>query len=336
MGLLVNGMVELIRRNGGNLVSRTRVERLHRDNGMFQLSCRSGAAGQFELTARRVVLACGRSGAAWIADTLSGVGIQSEPGFFDIGIRLEGPRESFESFVTQYGQDAKIKYSTSPYPVRTFCVCAGGTLARVTYNGTEYAEGVFGESLTKWGNLAIQCRVPVPAGARCDRMAMGVARASTAKSQIVAQDLVSFWRDASPTIGRGATIRADVLSVRDRLPSGILTSVLDGLDRLFALAPEILRGETTVVGPAVNHYWNVYTANSDFMTPVHSLYLVGDALGRFRGILQAAWSGIVCARSIIASVDCRAEDDRRWYDWMAGSGFNVAGPAEARRLVALR
>src|SRR5258708_2381794 len=55
------------------------------------------------------------------------------------------------------------------------------------------------------------------------------------------------------------------------------------------------------IAPAVEHYWDVLPTESTFMTKVTDLYLVGDAVGRFRGMLQAAWSGLICAHAIMAA-----------------------------------
>lgn len=299
MANFVSSLVNAVRRNGGSLMSDTSVDDIQTLPEGFRLSCRTSSLGQISVKAKKVIIATGRSGSAWLYRSLKSLGIVSEPSYFDIGIRLEAPASALRFFADKYGQDAKIKFSTSPYQVRTFCVCVGGTLARVSYLGTDYAEGVFSESLTEYGNLALMCRVPVPAGVPCDRTAMESAVNMTAGRGIAAQDLMSFWKGGTPVMRRPTTITANLESLRSRIPSPILLPLLDGLDRLLKIAPGLVAEETMVIAPAVDHYWNVFKTDQSFMTKVNHLYLVGDAGGRFRGMLQASWSGIICAHEIM-------------------------------------
>jgi uncharacterized protein len=300
MANFVKSLVRAVRRTGGVLMSNTSVSNIQQLSSGFRLSCQSIDLGQLEVDAKQVIIATGRSGADWLYKILTALGVSSEPSYFDVGVRIESPAAVLKNFADKYGQDAKIKFPTSPYEVRTFCVCVGGTLARVSYQGTDYAEGVFGESLTRFGNLALMCRVPVPAGLPSDRAAMTAAVGMTGGKGIAAQDLMSFWQGGTPVMGRTPTIAADLQPLRASIPNPILQSLLDGLDRLLQLAPELVTKETMVIAPAVDHYWNVFKTDQAFMTKLRGLYLVGDAVGRFRGMLQAAWSGIICAQGIMA------------------------------------
>lgn len=303
MAKFVTSLVHAVRRSGGALMSDTSVDEIQSLPQGFRLSCRTTTLGQISVNAKQVIIATGRSGSAWLHKMLMALGIYSEPSYFDIGIRLEAPASALRPFADKYGQDAKIKFPTSPYQVRTFCVCVGGTLARVSYQGTAYAEGVFGESLTEYGNLALMCRVPVPAGFPCDRTAMETAVNMTGGQGTAAQDLMSFWKGGTPVMRRPPTIAAHLQPLRASIPSPILSPLLDGLDRLLQIAPELIAEETMVIAPAVDHYWNVFKTDPAFMTKVDGLYLVGDAVGRFRGMLQAAWSGIICAHDIMKNIN---------------------------------
>lgn len=304
MANFVMSLVGSVRRNGGGLMSETSVDDIQPLPRGFRLICRATTQqDQIEINANQVIIATGRSGSAWLHKKLIALGIPSEPSYFDIGIRLEAPASALRPFAEKYGQDAKVKFPTSPYEVRTFCVCVGGTLARVSFQGTDYAEGVFGETLTQYGNLALMCRVPVPAELPCDRAAMEATVNMTGGQGVATQDLMSFLRDENPVMRRTPTIAAHLQSLRISIPSPILQSLLDGLSRLLQIAPELITEETMVIAPAVDHYWNVFKTDQAFKTRMNGLYLVGDAVGRFRGMLQAAWSGIICAQGIIASIN---------------------------------
>jgi uncharacterized FAD-dependent dehydrogenase len=131
---------------------------------------------------------------------------------------------------------------------------------------------------------------------------MMAAETMTRASGIMTQDLRSFRSGGTPVMRRQPTIAASLGSLRDTIPSEILVSLLEGLEQLLRTSPKLVSEETMVVAPAVDHYWNTFRTDDAFMTDVDGLYLVGDAVGRFRGMLQAAWSGIICARQIIASL----------------------------------
>ena len=238
MADFVKSLVRAVRRNGGILMSNTSVSDIQQLSSGFRLSCQSNVLGQIEIDADQVIIATGRSGADWLHRMLTALGVSSEPSYFDVGVRIESPMAMLENFADKYGQDAKVKFPTLPYEVRTFCVCVGGTLARVSYQGTDYAEGVFGESLTRYGNLALMCRVPVTAGLQSDQAAMMAAISMTGGKGIAAQDLMSFWQGGTPVMSRTPTIAAHLQSLRASIPSPILQSLLDGLDRLLQLAPD--------------------------------------------------------------------------------------------------
>jgi|SRR6185312_1767788 len=302
MASFINTLVHSVETSGATILSRISVEEIERGPKVFNLTCRTDW-GPVRVTAKQVILATGRSGAAWLNETLAKFGIRPEPGYFDIGVRLESPVSRLSSFANHYGHDAKLKFPTSPYQVRTFCVCVGGTLARVNYYGTDYAEGVFGDDLGSYGNLALMCRIPVSPGVRTDLVAMEAATEMTRGEGIMTQDLLSFLRGGTPLMRRTPTIESRLGSLRTSIPKPILSCLLEGLNRLLKTVPELECDETMIIAPAVDHYWNVFSADSSFMSKVQNLYLVGDAVGQFRGMLQAAWSGIICAQAIMQGIN---------------------------------
>jgi uncharacterized FAD-dependent dehydrogenase len=306
MKLFIGALLRAVNERQGRVMSQTEVDGIEVHREGFKVICKSASHGSAEIVARVLVLASGRSGARWMENVMASVGIASELGYLDFGVRIEAPYRIIQTFAERYGQDAKMKFDTSPYPCRTFCLCSGGILAPIAYGGIRYVEGVFGDRSCNRGNLALMCRIPVAAGVSCSQQAMRLMEEFQQNGEFVAQSLISLMTGSSPEVQIQPSITAKVSSIRARLSPDVLSSLLDGLSRFLFIAPEFLIEDTNVIGPALDHYWNVFKTEEGFKTPIDNLFLVGDALGQFRGILQAAWSGIICAKNV--AVGSRSSD----------------------------
>lgn len=299
-GEFVSGLLSVCHRGGVQVRYDEGVKTIEGPvDGFFRIrTAGSGRRKQAEVLGRRVVLATGRGGAGWIDDLLRPFGVRPTDGFVDLGLRLEAPGRNFQEFVATFGADPKLKFDSVPYPTRTFCACAEGHLVRVNFRGRHYVDGVFAEEPSGRGNVAIMARVPAK-GSDAVRIAYDF-MGDLAAHGLVAQDLRSFMAGTEPDVKFWPLLRASPANIAERLAPELLASLRQGLLFLRENMPSLFRGEVTMIGPAIDHYWSMFGASEgSFATGAPGLYLCGDALGLARGILQAGWSGVGCAEKLL-------------------------------------
>jgi hypothetical protein len=85
------------------------------------------------------------------------------------------------------------------------------------------------------------------------------------------------------------------------LPHRHLTDIVEFLDALNVIMPGVNHNDTLLYGVEIKLYSLRLELKKSLEVPsVKNLYMVGDGAGVSRGIVQAAASGLVAARSIAA------------------------------------
>jgi uncharacterized FAD-dependent dehydrogenase len=265
------------------------------------------------IKADSVIAAPGREGADWLAEQARGLDIGLVNNAVDIGVRVECPAPVMER-LTDALYEAKLVYHTKAFgdTVRTFCMNPRGEVTTesygdvVTVNGHSYAEArtdytnfavlvsqrftepfrdptTYGRSIAKLANL-------LAGGILVQRLAdLKAGRRSTPER--ITQSL------AEPTLSHATP--GDLSAV---LPYRHLTDIIEFLEAMEPLAPGISGPSTLLYGVEVKFYSSRVAVGADLQTEVAGLYAVGDGAGITRGLLQSSASGIVAARSVLATL----------------------------------
>ncbi|MFQ6097660.1 MAG: NAD(P)/FAD-dependent oxidoreductase [Armatimonadota bacterium] len=290
-----------------DVLTRTRVEELLVEGGADRGVMLQG--GQ-TVPAAHVILAPGRSGAAWLAGEAHRLGLETLRNPVDVGVRVEVPAPVLEDLSRDLYEAKLIYYSKSfDNQVRTFCMCPRGEVVTeysagvVTVNGHSYADRP-----TDNTNFALLCsntftepfKEPIEYGRSIARLA------NLLGDGVLVQRLGDLRAGRRSTAARLAhsTIRPTLPEATPGdlsfvLPHRHLSSLLEMLEAMEALAPGVAGRYTLLYGVEVKFYSSRLMLSHTLETQVKSLFAVGDGPGVTRGLVQASASGIVAAREII-------------------------------------
>ncbi len=283
----------------------TRVERVEPSGSGFTLHTSRG-----RLEARTVILAPGRSGAAWLKQEAARLGIETEPGPLDVGVRVEVPYTVMEP-LTSVVWDPKVVIHTRTYDdrVRTFCTNPGGYVVEEVYE--DGVVGVNGETYasrrSRNTNFAFLVTIkltdpledPLDYGRSIARMAtkLGGGRPLVQRLGDLEAGRRSTWDRISRSVVEPTLRNATPGDISMALPHRVLTDILEGLQRLDDLAPGVWSKHTLLYAPEVKYYSLRVRVNPKTMeTSVPGIYAAGDGAGLSRGINVAAATGILAAR----------------------------------------
>jgi uncharacterized FAD-dependent dehydrogenase len=253
----------------------------------FRLFTREGAIIETD----RLVLGCGRSAHAFLRRTFQKIGIDYTENSPDVGLRLEAPAAVFGEDYS-YQADPKYKFDHGNIgSSRTFCACNGGVVVPVQFGKSLYAEGAFFDNPTNNNNVAFMTRTNRPISTEhlerwCKTVNQTAGRnlllgelplQSLRRPELVNSILGMF--PAWPS-DEHQTIMGDLL--RNMLCGGL--RFFDGLESGIQTAK--------IYGPAIDLYWPRPTLERGLATNVDGFFVLGDATGVSRGIIQALLSGV--------------------------------------------
>ena len=246
------------------------------------------------------------------------LGAESSYNAIELGVRVETTRQSIAE-ISECHLDAKIKL---PLPndveVRSFCLCNGGYLVSCYYDSflesNERICTISGFSLqdkkSENSNFGILVRKKLPAPMDPIRVQLGIVQAINRASGIgatVVQRYGDFLEGVPTTQDKleNNTIKSTLSPVtptdlRLLLPDYVVSSIEIYLKRLSELSPEIGMPDTLLHAPVWELCTDQVHINSGMETSIPGLYVVGDASGWARGIIQAATTGVVAGRDILS------------------------------------
>jgi len=262
-----------------------------------------------QLTATYVIAAPGRSGSSWLREQAIHLGLHTESGPVDLGVRVEVPA-AVVSELTDSLFEFKLLYWSPTFDnlVRTFCVCPHGQVVTVqtddviTVNGHSYRDKptdntnfallvtsrftepfddpiAYGEYIARLANLLGE-------GVLVQRLGdLRWGRRST--SHRISNSIVT------PTLPEATP--GDLSYV---LPHRHLFTILEMFDALEQLVPGVGNPHTLLYGVEVKLYSSRLKLTPDLETEVTGLYACGDGAGLTRGLMQASASGIAAAQAI--------------------------------------
>lgn len=262
-------------------------------------------------------LGTGKASGQWLRRTLDRLSVEREHTEIEHGIRIEMPHEVTERLAACH-RDAKIKIAAEDgSEVRTFCLCQRGFVLAAYYDDMTTVSGYsLRDRRSENTNLALLNRISSPPGVDpyLDSLPSIQAQNRRARGGATVQRLCDFMAGVETTaedLGRNP--------VRPTLPSAvpgklelhldrrIRANLVSAIRKLDRVCPGFASPHNLVYGPVLEKCWDKVKLAS-MQTTAPGIHVVGDAAGHARGLVQAAATGMLAARSIAT----------RWLDMARG------------------
>lgn len=262
--------------------------------------------------ASNVLFAVGRIGSRGLtrfADKL-GIKYEDEEQEMEIGVRIEMPYSVFNK-VDNIHNDLKLKMKLDDGgELRTFCQDYKGFITKCVYNmtGDKLVSSLDGHiigtdedggNLSDVVNLAVHHRYKV--SFPIEQIYDIIDKMSINKRPIV-QSMKNFMNNTNDkNIFNTSFSMPDVVeaNINDYIPEKTLIVLKDFIRKIDHVLPGFADDENTVYAPSFEMGWKKFILNKDFQTNIDGIYIIGDATGHFRGVMQAFASGILCANAIL-------------------------------------
>ncbi len=267
-----------------------KVSEILKTNDSFLLKTESG----IDFICINLVLGTGRSSYKFIKSQFEKIGLKYSSQPQDIGIRIETNKENF-SEEYYYQVDPKFKFNWPGLGEgRTFCAHNQGMVVPVKFGNSFFADGAFGDKFTKKNNIALMVRIKKP---------------------LLDTDIESWCQEINKYANNSLVIGnvslnqpsldvvSKILSLIPNFPTKQHKQLMQNLLlKLFVGENKILNikksyeSHLTIYAPAIDRQWIVPKLNDDFSTITNNnLYVLGDAIGKSRGFVQAMFSGAIWA-----------------------------------------
>ncbi|WP_423777192.1 NAD(P)/FAD-dependent oxidoreductase [Desulfurococcus amylolyticus] len=304
---VIYSMEKYLENSGVKILVETSVDDIDVDGGSYIVKTTSGT-----FTARHLILAPGRGGARWFSTISRKLGIETEPGPLDIGVRIEVPSYIAEP-VTSIVKDPKIILYTKSYDdkVRTFCTNPKGFVVRELYD--DGTVGVNGESYievkSRNTNFALLVTInltdPMEDTVEYGKHIASLTTKLGGGKPLIQRfgDLLSGRRSTWGRIGRSIvepTLRdATPGDISMAYPHRVIENIIEAIERLDVVIPGLASYNTLLYAPEIKFYSVKTRVSRNFETNLENIYVAGDGAGLSRGINIAAATGVLAARSII-------------------------------------
>ncbi len=264
---------------------------------------------------KNVVVAPGRTGAAWVNQLANKYNIPYISQSIEIGVRVEFRKEIMEDISKiLYEPTIFIKTNTYGDEIRTFCSNPGGYVAKESYEGYCCVNGYsLKDTKSKNSNFAFISKVNLTEPVTDTRMyGESIARIANVLGDgkpiiQTLKDLRNGRRSNWKRINKGFVeptlkdcVAGDLALV---LPHRILINIIEGLETLDKIMPGINNDETLLYGPEIKFFSNEITTNNKFKLENDNIYFIGDGAGKAGNIVAAAATGLIAARDILEKYD---------------------------------
>jgi uncharacterized FAD-dependent dehydrogenase len=265
-----------------------------------------------------VIIATGRSGAAWARKESLRIGLSLENNPVDIGVRLELPAE-ITSHLTDLLYEFKAKYYSPTFEqeCRTFCVCPRGIVTKeevhdpetgekwITVNGHSYSNPERATNNTNFA-LLVSSHFTEPFD---DPLAYGRSISKLAnlltKGNVIIQRLTDLRRGRRSNHAR---IRRSSIepTFKEAIPGDLsfvlpyrhLCSILEMIEALDHIMPGVNSNNTLLYGVETKYYSSKIKVSDELETEINGLFAIGDGAGVTRSLVQASISGLISGRAI--------------------------------------
>lgn len=266
---------------------------------------------EYEIDAKNVVIAPGRTGAKWVQELADKYNIDYLSKSIEIGVRVEVRKDIMEDICNIiYDPTIFIKTKTYADEIRTFCTNPGGFVSKENYYGYICVNGHSLKDIkSNNSNFAFISKVNLTEPVTNTRE-YGESIARIANVLGDSKPIIQTLRDLkdgrrskwsrinkmfiTPTLKDA--VAGDLALV---LPHRIVVNILEGLEQLDKIIPGVNNDETLLYGPEIKFFSNEITTDNNFKIENNNLYFIGDGAGKAGNIVIAAATGLVSARDIL-------------------------------------
>lgn len=291
------------------------VRKISRVDDGYEVICVNPQKGDVRLRARNIIFATGKASGTLIRKHFSDLGVAYEKNRIELGVRVETKREAINPLSSCH-LDAKLKFEgTNDAEVRTFCVCNGGYLVSCYYDDFLEDKRIctisgfsFKNRVSDNSNFGLLVRQGFPKHIDPVQTQLGIVRAINAASGhdgTVVQRYGDFIAGRATTAGQltGNKVQTTLKSsspvdLNWILPGSVVENLRLGLDKLGQISPGIIDDDTLLHAPVWELVHDRPILNKSFETTAPNIYVIGDATGIARGIVQAASTGLWAARQM--------------------------------------
>jgi hypothetical protein len=253
----------------------------------------------FKVKCKYLIISAGRSGHNFLKHLNEKLRLGGLENCLDVGVRLEFPTEVF-SDIDKYHFDLKLLWNN----LRTFCVCKNGTIVPYHLDDLVILDGGYDkDNQTKSTNLGIILRTSNPKNRTLSEIKERIIQLSDGKpmSQPLT-DYLELKKEKSECVPQKSSIYVDA-NINECFPKSISKEIREGVKKfVVSNLSESSWDKVTVFAPVIEYSWLKFPVKSDFSV-APGMYVIGDCAGRFRGILQAFCSGVICAEKIIYDIN---------------------------------
>ena len=264
------------------------------------------------INAKKVVLAPGRDGSAWLTKVLKKHGLELYNNQVDIGVRVETSNIVMEE-INNNLYEGKFIYNTSVgTKVRTFCSNPSGHVVIENHSGTMLANGYayhdpkLGSKNTNFALLVSHTfsepfNEPNEFAHEVSRLANKLSNGSVMVQRY--GDIKRGRRTTEKRLKEGYTVPTLKEAVPGDLglvlPYNTMKSIIEMIEALDKVTPGIANEHTLLYGVEAKFYSARPKVREGFECEIDDLYVAGDGAGLTRGLAQAGANGIIVARHII-------------------------------------
>lgn len=299
-------LIEHLEQEGVTLCTRTDCKLVERVDGEYRVHIET-PDGADTVTADKLVIATGRSGADFVKKVCNDFGVTMEANSVDIGVRVEMKDIIWREFSSQI-YEPKILYRTKTFEDRTrmFCFNQGGLVSAennhgvITANGHSFAQP---EKKTENCNFAILSSIHFAGDFnKPTEYAENIAKNTNfaAEGNVMVQrfgDLVRGRRTNDHRLSANTvipTLKAFPGDLSVVMPYRALTNIIETIYALDKVAPGTANDDTLLYG-CENKYYSIRPVHNGNFEIAEGMYLIGDGSGITRGLSQSGAMGLFVA-----------------------------------------
>ena len=282
-----------------SLLLNTELIQIHLEKNDFKLVAMHNDQ-KITIFTKYLLLGIGRLGRSLLKSVNTKLSLAGKGNHLDVGVRLEFPTDLYPD-ITKYHNDLKLLFNDA----RTFCVCKDGKIAPYFFEDVFFTEGYYNPMCrSDFTNLGIMIRLKKSKqnDTIFDEIKKKLLNATNDKP--ICQRLPDYLNISTKSGNPSKSLKSSIsFWVQDDVnlcfPQPISTKIKEAVFYFSSrLLPKDRWDDVSVFAPEVDYGGLSFPVNSDFSI-IPGMYLIGDCTGRFRGILQAFCSGVICAESII-------------------------------------
>lgn len=261
----------------------------------------------------KLVIATGEYGFRWWNNIAAKHEIKRVPPHVDIGVRVECPSELIEKIWT-FHKDIKAKMiAPDGSEIRTYCVLKNGQSIYCNHDDFSVLDGISNPN-SKFAGITIFNRLGTEHlnGKNPIEYAISyLKRFYERHVEPICVCMADFlYNSSGKTFSEkyNSTLNSvEYVKYQQDLPDIIYRNLVYGVKCFEKVIPGLSDDNNSVLIPVVDNFWNKIDLSEGMNASIVGLYVIGDATGIMRGIMQACVTGVLCADQIIKELQEKSE-----------------------------